>query len=67
MVLKAKTSFYDLKKGKYAIYIPKALLNDSQWPFKDMKAPIEIVIMPSKVEGLGKLLIRAIDEGKPRG
>lgn len=67
MVLQAKTRLYRLSGDKYAIYIPKALVDDSQFPFKDKTAPIEIVIMPSKIEGLGKLLVRPLKESpKPR-
>jgi len=58
LTLKAKTRFYKLKKGIFALYIPKELIEDSQWPFKDMKAEVEIVVMPSKIEGLGKLLVK---------
>jgi len=64
--LKAKTRFYKLKEGKYALYIPVELHSDSQWPFKDMEADVEIVIMPSKIEDLGKLLVRQTLETQPR-
>lgn len=58
MALKARTRLYRLSGNKYAIYLPQALINDSQFPFKDKKAPLEIVIMPSKIEGVGKLLVK---------
>lgn len=69
IVLKVKTRLYRLSGNKYAIYIPQALLSDSQFPFKDKKAPLEIVIMPSKIEGVGKLLVKPAEQeekcGKP--
>ena len=58
MVLKAKARFYKLKGDKLLLYIPKGLATDSQWPFKDITAKVEIVVMPSKIEGVGKLLVR---------
>ena len=67
MVLRAKSRIYKLSGGKYAIYIPKGLIDDSQFPFNleeaTKKDAIEIVIMPSKVEGIGKLLIKQSKRG----
>lgn len=68
MVLRHKTRLYNLSGNKYAIYIPKAVSDDSQFPFRDLTAPIEIVILPSKIEGLGKLLIKQLKtEGDNHG
>ena len=62
MVLKTKTKLYKLGPDKYAIYLPKDLATDSQFPFKDPKyqepKSLEVVVMPSKIEGVGKLLVR---------
>ena len=68
MALTAKTRLYKLSGNKYAIYLPKELVNDSQFPFNLEEArkehSIEIVIMPSKIEGLGKLLVRPCEKKK---
>lgn len=70
MVLKAKTKLYHLSGDKYAIYIPKELAGDSQFPFRleaaCEKGALEIVVMPAKIEGLGKLLIRLAPKQTPR-
>ena len=62
MVLRIKSRLYKLSGNKYAVYLPTDLTNDSQFPFNleevTEKDSIEIVIMPSKVEGVGKLLIK---------
>lgn len=62
MVLQAKTRLYKVSNGKYVIYIPKGLIEDSQFPFNleeaCEKGALELVVMPSKIEGLGKLLVR---------
>ena len=50
MVLRAKTRLYHLSGDKYAIYIPKAIQDDSQFPFKDKKATLEIIIIASEDE-----------------
>jgi len=62
--LKAKTRFYRLKEGKYALYIPTELHRDSQWPFKDWNAEVEIVVLPAKIDGLGKLLVKPLLKGE---
>lgn len=62
MVLKAKTRLYHIADKTYAIYIPLEIARDSQFPFNLKEAcekgALEIVVMPTKIEGLGKLLIR---------
>jgi len=47
MVLKTKSKFYRTKQGKVLLYIPKELVSDSQFPFKDLKIPVEIRVSPS--------------------
>ena len=68
MGLKAKTRLYKLSGNKYAIYLPKELVNDSQFPFNLEEArkrhSLEIVVMPSKIEGVGKLLVRPAPKEK---
>ena len=70
MAITAKTRLYKLSGDKYAIYLPRELVNDSQFPFKleeaRQKDSIEIVIMPSKIEGLGKLLVRPFKGGEKK-
>ena len=61
-MLKVKTRLYKLSGDKYAIYLPKSLVNDSQFPFNLEEAckkdSLEIVVMPSQIKGVGKLLVR---------
>ena len=67
-MLKVKTRLYKLSGSKYAIYLPKDLVNDSQFPFNLEEAckrdSLEVVVMPSKIEGVGKLLVRPAKEEK---
>jgi len=62
MVLKAKTRLYKISNEKYVLYLPKGIVEDSQFPFNLKEAcekgALEIVVMPTKLEGLGKLLVR---------
>lgn len=64
MVLKARGRLYRRKDGKYLIYIPKNLAQDSQFPFSYLQ-PGEDVKIDINANTVQKLII--INESEENG
>ena len=64
MVSAAKGRLFKRKDGKYLIYIPKSLAEDSMFPFKGEDVKVLISFKPGAAEMV--LTVRAVADVKPK-
>ena len=60
----AKGRLFKRKDGKYLIYIPKSLAEDSMFPFKGEEVKVFISFKPGAAER--GLTVRALNDVKPK-
>ena len=63
MVSAAKGRLFKRKDGKYLLYIPKSLAEDSMFPFKGEDVKVFVSFKPGAAEMV--LTVRALDDVKP--
>jgi hypothetical protein len=64
LVSAAKGRLFKRKDGKYLLYIPKSLAEDSMFPFKGEDVKVFISFKPGAAEMF--LTVRALDDVKPK-
>ena len=64
LVSAAKGRLFKRKDGKYLLYIPKSLAEDSMFPFKGEEVKVFISFKPSAAEMV--LTVRALNDVKPK-